>query len=144
MRPGDEILAFLNRILVPVMILIAGYLLWTGVDAHGGAFQAGATLAAAGVLMILSGRKIPLRDEGLPIRLGLALGLVAFVAVGVAGMLVADVFLDYPQRNVTGIVLLLEVGALISVALALLDMFVSVLRTGNAEGAPSVKQRKGR
>lgn len=130
MRPGDEVLTFLSRILVPVIILIAGYLLTAGFDASGGAFQAGAILAAAGVLLILAGRSVPLPDEGLPIRFGLAIGLAAFVAVGVAGMLVADAFLDYPQHNATHIVLFLEVGVSVSVALALLEMFVGVLRGG--------------
>ena len=128
MRPGDEILVFLGRILVPVMILIAGYLLMAGLDASGGAFQAGAILAAAGVLLILAGRSVPLRDEGLPIRFGLAIGLAAFVAVGIAGVLVADAFLDYPQRSASDIVLLLEVGVSVSAALALLEMFIGVLR----------------
>jgi multisubunit Na+/H+ antiporter MnhB subunit len=144
MRPGDEVLAFLGRILVPVMILFVGYLLMAGLDSPGGAFQAGAILSAAGILLILTGRSVPLRDEGLPLRFGLAIGLAAFVAVGVAGMLVANAFLDYPQRNATAIVLLLEVGASVSIALALLEMFVGVLRGGNAGSATHVTKREKR
>lgn len=131
LRPDDEILAFLGRVLLPVMILIAGYLLIAGVDAAGGAFQAGAILAACGVLSILAGRTLPLREDDLPIRIGIALGIAAFVGVGVAGMLVATAFLDYPERNAKAIVLLLEVGVTVSVALALLELFVGVLRRGN-------------
>jgi multisubunit Na+/H+ antiporter MnhB subunit len=132
MPPGGDVLTFLGRIQVPIMIMIAGYLLWSGADAPGGAFQAGAILAAAGVLLILAGRRPPLRDEGLPMRLGLAIGLAVFVAVGISGLTVANVFLGYSGQSATSVVLLLEVGASISIGLALLDMFLGVLqsRTG--------------
>ncbi len=141
-RTGDEILAFFGRVLIPVMILIAGYLLMAGLDASGGAFQAGAILAAAGVLLILAGPGVPLRDEALPIRIGLAVGLCAFVAVGVAGMLVANAFLDYPQRGASDVMLLLEVGVTVSVALALVDMFVGVLRRRESGSTTRATDRK--
>lgn len=144
MRPGDEILTVFGRILVPIMILIAGYLMIAGLDASGGAFQAGAILAAAGVLLILAGRQVLLADDNLSIRLGLAIGLATFVAVGVACMLVADAFLDYPQRSTTYIVLLLEVGVSVSVALSLLEMFVGVLRGGATRNATQVTKQEER
>lgn len=131
-RSGGDVLTFLGRIQVPIMIMIAGYLLWSGADAPGGAFQAGAVLAAAGVLLILAGRRLPLREEGLPMRLGLAIGLAVFVAVGISGLLAADAFLGYSQRSSATVVLLLEVSASVSIGLALLDMFVGVLRSGSA------------
>lgn len=131
-RPDDQILVLLGRILLPVMVLIAGYLLMAGLDAAGGAFQAGAILAAAGVLLVLAGRPLPLREDGVPIRIGLVIGLSAFVTLGVAGVLVADAFLDYPLHNAAAIVLLLEAGVSVSVALALLELFVGVLRCGDA------------
>ena len=133
MRAGDEILASLGHVLVPVMILIAGYLLMAGLDAPGGAFQAGATLAAAGVLLVLSGRRIPLREDGLPLRLGLALCVAAFVTSGIACMLVTDAFLDYPGPYAAVIVPMLELGVSVSVALALVEMFVSVMRRNDEE-----------
>ena len=133
LRRDDQILMILSRILLPVMILIAGYLLMAGIDAAGGAFQAGAVLAAAGVLLILAGRSMPLHEDDLTVRIFLAIGLAAFVAVGVASMMVANAFLDYPQRYTGAVVLLLEVGVTVSVALALLELFVGVLRGGNAK-----------
>ena len=42
------VLDTLSRLLVPLLILVAAYLLWVGAHAPGGAFQAGAVLAAAG------------------------------------------------------------------------------------------------
>lgn len=128
MQPGGDVLTFLSRVLVPLMILIAGYLLWSGTDAPGGAFQAGAILAAASVLLILAGHKWVLREEGLPMRLGLTIGLAAFLVVSVTGLAIADAFLGYSQQSAAKAVLSLEIGASVSIALALLDMFVSVLR----------------
>lgn len=43
------------RVLAPLMVLMAGYLLWAGAHRPGGAFQAGAVLAAAVVLLYLAG-----------------------------------------------------------------------------------------
>ena len=128
-RPDDEILASFSRILVPFMILIAGYLLMAGIDASGGAFQAGAILAAAGILLVLAGR-LALPGQDLPIRLGLAIGLAAFVVVGIACMVIGGAFLDLPQRGTAYVVLILEIAVSVSVALSLLEMFVGVLRRG--------------
>jgi multisubunit Na+/H+ antiporter MnhB subunit len=142
MRPDDEILTFLSRALVPIMILIAGYLLMAGIDGAGGAFQAGAILAACGVLLMLSGERLPLSDDSLPVRLGLAVGLAAFVATGVAGMMVANAFLDYPEGGASGIALLLELGVTVSVALALLDLFAGVLRRASGGHTPRATRRE--
>ncbi|VAX05289.1 Na(+) H(+) antiporter subunit B, partial [hydrothermal vent metagenome] len=49
--PAGPVLDMLSRLLVPLLILVAGYLLWVGTHAPGGAFQAGSVLAAAGVLL---------------------------------------------------------------------------------------------
>ena len=127
-REDDEILAFFARMLVPVMILIAGYLLAAGFDAPGGAFQAGAVLAAVGILRLLAGQPLPLRDDALPVRFALVIGLALFVAAGIMGMVAAGAFLDHPASYTPAIVLVLEIGVAVSVAIALLSMFVGVLR----------------
>jgi multisubunit Na+/H+ antiporter MnhB subunit len=43
------------RVLAPLLVLAAGYILWRGASAPGGAFQAGALLASGVVLLRLSG-----------------------------------------------------------------------------------------
>ena len=47
---ANPVLQTLARVLVPLMLLVAGYILWAGAHRPGGAFQAGAVLAGAGVL----------------------------------------------------------------------------------------------
>lgn len=138
MRSDDEILVFLGRVLLPVMILIAGYLLIAGLGAAGGAFQAGTILASAGVLLILSGQTLPLCKYRTAIRWGLVIGLVAFLALGVSGLLAGSAFLDYPPRGAGVVVLLLEAAVTVSVALALLELFVGVLGHGDADGKPRI------
>lgn len=126
-RPGGEILTVLAGLQAPAMILVAGYLLWAGADAPGGAFQAGAVLAAAGVLLVLAGVQLPQRTDGLQFRVGLIAGLAVFVGLGIAGVLASSAFLDYSRLGVRVVTLVLEGGATVSIGLVLLEMFRSVL-----------------
>lgn len=142
MRPDDDILTVFSHALVPVMILIAGYLLAAGFDAAGGAFQAGAILAAAGVLLVLAGRRLALDGRAVASRATLAFGLTVFVAAGTASMLVGRAFLDHPQRHGGGVLLLLEIGVAISVARVLLDLFVGVLRLDHGGHAGTGTERE--
>lgn len=144
LSPADPILSFLTHVLVPVMILIAGYLLMAGTDAPGGAFQAGAILAAAGILVLLTDAGMPLRGDGLPMRLCLVAGLAGFLAIGLAGILVYGAFLGYPRRLAVSTVLLLEIGASVSVAVALLKMFIAVLRGRNPADTTASNTREDR
>jgi multisubunit Na+/H+ antiporter MnhB subunit len=68
--------------LVPLSVLVAGYLLHAGGNAPGGAFQGGAVLAAAGVLLVLTGRLVPHPVPGPVERWGAVLGLLVFSALG--------------------------------------------------------------
>ena len=71
--PGP-VLDTLVRLLVPVLILVAAYLLWVGAHAPGGAFQAGSVLGAAGVLLLLAGWRVHTDLMGLPLRFILVVG----------------------------------------------------------------------
>jgi len=136
-RPGGEILAVLAGLQAPTMILIAGYLLWSGADAPGGAFQAGAVLAAAGVLLVLAGVQLPQRPAGLALRAGLVAGLAVFVGLGIAGVLAGGVFLDHSGLGGRAVTLILEGSATVSIGLVLLEMFRSVLSGSSSRGKAS-------
>ena len=141
LQTEDDILSVFSRALVPLMLVIAGYLLAAGFDAAGGAFQAGAVLAAAGVLMVLAGRHVPMADSGVANRIALATGLAVFLGVGIAGMLTGDAFLDHPRRGGGAVLLALEIGVVVSVARVLLDLFVGVLAGGDSERPPDDTHR---
>lgn len=133
--PGSHVLTILVRVQVPFMVLIAGYVLWAGTAGPGGAFQAGALLAAAGVLAKLAGVPVFAAHGRLALRAGLAAGFATFVAIGLATALHSGTFLDYPASAATILMLLLEFSATVSVALTLLGMFVSVMYDGGRDAA---------
>ena len=69
------------RVLAPLLVLAAGYILWRGASAPGGAFQAGALLASGVVLLRLSGLVPRFRWSFTPLRLLLLGGLLVFIGV---------------------------------------------------------------
>jgi multisubunit Na+/H+ antiporter MnhB subunit len=122
--PPGAVLELLLRLLVPVLIVVAGYLLWDGGHAPGGAFQAGAVLAAIGVLLILAGWHLGSRFAGLPQRIVLVTGLVMFVIVGLGSILVGGHLLEYPRPFSGALILLIESAATLSIGITLADLFL--------------------
>ena len=127
--PGSIFGGFV-RVLVPVMVLVGAYLLWIGSYAPGGAFQAGAVLAASLILILLTGTAVRGAWVGWPLRLMLSLGLATFVAVGFAVMATGHRFLQYPAGNAGELILLIEVAATLSIGVTLAALFLG----GRLEG----------
>jgi multisubunit Na+/H+ antiporter MnhB subunit len=109
--------------LLPLMLLVAGYLLWAGSTRPGGAFQAGAVLAAAGVLLRLAGVTLPGFDKPWLLRGLLAAGMAVFLAIGVAGMYGGHPLLTYPAPLAGTLIVFIEVALTLSIGLALLSLF---------------------
>lgn len=122
--PAHPVLRALARLLAPLMVLVAAYLLWVGAHAPGGAFQAGAVLAAAGVLLQLAGLLPPWVAPGTLLRAGLALGLAVFVAVALA-LLGAGALLQYPPAMAGGLILLIEASLTLSIGLTLAGLYLA-------------------
>jgi multisubunit Na+/H+ antiporter MnhB subunit len=122
--PPGLMLQRLPGLLLPVMVLVAGYLLWRGAYGPGGAFQAGAILAAAGVLLILSGTNISERLGSNTIRLLLVLGVAVFAVVGAAVMLYSGHLLAYPPEWAGVLILFIEAAATVSIAVTLTGLFI--------------------
>jgi multisubunit Na+/H+ antiporter MnhB subunit len=120
----DQILDIMSRQLIPVFILVAGYLVWAGADAPGGAFQAGALLGAAGVLLRLCGWRVNNRYSGLPLRVLLVLGLAMFVMVGTGALLIGSEFLRYPPTVASELMLIIESAATLSIGATLAALFL--------------------
>jgi multisubunit Na+/H+ antiporter MnhB subunit len=121
--PGP-VLDILSRLLVPLLILVAGYLLWAGAHSPGGAFQAGSVLAAAGVLLLLAGWRLGARCAGLPLRITLVMGLGMFVVVGTVLILVGGRLLEYPPPFAAALILLIEAAASLSIGVTLAALFL--------------------
>ena len=118
-RSAGPLFDGLTRWLVPLLVLTAGYLLWAGAHAPGGAFQAGAMLAAASVVLRLGGNA----DAGLPRpavqRVLLSAGIAAFVAGGVAATSTGQAFLQYPPVWAGMLILVIETAAALAIGVTL-------------------------
>jgi multisubunit Na+/H+ antiporter MnhB subunit len=124
--PEDSmLLASLLRFVLPVAVLTAGYLLWAGAHAPGGAFQAGAVLAAIGVLLKLAERLQPAATASVGLRLVTVLGLAVFCLIALGVLAFGQAFLEYP-RNLAGIlILVIETALTFSIGLILTLLFAA-------------------
>jgi len=121
--PG-AVLDMLSHLLVPLLILVSGYLLWVGGHTAGGAFQAGSLLAAAGVLLLLTDRRSVTRLAGWPLRFLLISGLAIFVLVAALMLLLGESFLEFPPSLAGALILLIEAAATLSIGTTLAILFL--------------------
>lgn len=122
--PTGPVLEVLTRFLAPLAILVSGYLLWVGAYAPGGAFQAGAVLAALGVVLVLSGQgRGAMTAPGFPVRILFVLGPAAFVIMAAATLGLQGRLLEYPPAHAGVLILVLEVAATLSIGATLLALF---------------------
>ena len=120
----SPVLLGMNSILIPLGALICIYLLWAGTARPGGAFQAGAVLAAVGVLHILSGHRPRMHLPEAPMRWGVVIGLAVFLAVGCGVQGAGRHFLEYPVDLAGGLILFVETAATVSIAVILAGLFI--------------------
>jgi multisubunit Na+/H+ antiporter MnhB subunit len=125
-RPGPRhqadprgVLAFLARLLPPVGIVVGIYILWTGADHPGGAFQGGAILASMWLLAIMAGLTDTPPVSRRWIRFILVAGPGLFLAVGLAGLLFGAAFLSYPPALAKPLILGIEVAMTLTIAATL-------------------------
>lgn len=125
-RPGPRheadprgVLAFLARLLPPVGTVVGIYILWTGADHPGGAFQGGAILAAMWLLAIIAGLADTPPVSRRWIRLVLVAGPALFLFVGLAGLLFGAAFLSYPPAWAKPLILGIEVAMTLTIAATL-------------------------
>lgn len=140
LRSANVLLHALVAWFVPLMLVLAAYLVWAGGHRPGGAFQAGAVLAAAGVLMRLAGVPLHVLGNDLRFRAGLVLGLATFLLVALLGAASGGGFLAYPQALAGTLILVVEVLLALSIALVLLALFVSAPPT-EGDAAPTGDER---
>ena len=112
-------LTFLAQLLPPVGIVVAVYMCWVGAKEPGGAFQGGTVLAAMWLLVMIAGL------TGVPsisqrwLRILLVVGPMIFLAIGIAGMVLANAFLAYPAGYAKPLIVAVEVALTLSIGVAL-------------------------
>lgn len=125
-RPGPRhradrrgALAFLARLLPPVGIVVGVYILWTGANHPGGAFQGGAILAAMWLLIIMAGLTDTPPVNSRRLRLLLVAGPGVFLIVGLGGLCFGPAFLAYPTTFAKPLILVIEIAMLVTIAVTL-------------------------
>lgn len=115
-QPRDEALAFFARVLPPIGIVTGVYLLWTATSEPGGAFASGALLAAMWILARMAGLVDAPAVGGRGLRFALAVGPLAFLVVGFAGVAWAGDFLAFPDGWAKPLIVAVEVAMTLTVA----------------------------
>jgi multisubunit Na+/H+ antiporter MnhB subunit len=122
--PVGPLLAWSVAFLFPVALVVAGYLLWRGTFAAGGAFQAGAVLAAALILLRLAGRSPLARLRGILARGAYVIGFLGFLVVAAGTMLAGRVMLQYPVGWETVLIVLIESAVAVGIGLTLALLYL--------------------
>ena len=112
-------LTFLAQLLPPVGIVVAIYMCWVGAKEPGGAFQGGTVLAAMWLLVMIAGLKSVPSISQPWLRLLLVVGPVIFLAIGLAGMVLANAFLAYPSGYAKALIVAVEFALTLSIGVAL-------------------------
>ena len=110
--------------LVPLLILAGGYMLWVGGHAPGGAFQAGALVGAAGVVMRLAGDGSAGLPDELPQRWIVIAGVAVFLLVGLALIPLGGGFLTFPPSLAKWLILFIETAATVAIGATLAAAYV--------------------
>ena len=112
-------LTFLAQLLPPLGIVVGIYMCWVGAKDPGGAFQGGAILAAMWLLVMIAGLERPPSINHPWLRLSLVIGPAIFLAIGLAGFVLANAFLAYPSGYAKPLIVAVEVALTLSIAVAL-------------------------
>jgi multisubunit Na+/H+ antiporter MnhB subunit len=123
-RAAGPVFAGLAEWLVPLLIVVGGYLLWVGAKAPGGAFQAGALLAGAGVIVRLTGSRAAGLPSGVALRATSVAGVSVFILVGLGLLLAGRPFLGYPPDWAGIMILAIETAATLTIGVTLVVAFL--------------------
>jgi len=126
------VLAYVARVLPPIGIVIAVYILWVGADAPGGKFQGATILASMWLLVMMAGltRAPPVVSRAL--RAWLVAGPLVFVAIGLYGAWMAGAFLAYPDGAAKPLIVVIEIALMPSLAVILALLLAGAPRDAGA------------
>lgn len=123
--PGWPLARQWSRRLMPLLVLVAFFILWRGATAPGGAFQAGVLLAAAAVVLRLNHQLPALHWHYLWVRLVVLGGILAFMLAGLTSLLLQyqpDMlvsWLQWPVWLAKPLILAIELSATLAIGLTL-------------------------
>ena len=132
------VLRVIAKFMIPLILLFALYVQFHGDFGPGGGFQAGVIFGAGIILYCL----IFGLDAGLQVipqwflRIGVALGVLLYAGVGVAGLILGGKYLDYnvlahdPIHGQHLGIFLVELGVFITVASVMITVFFAFAGRG--------------
>ena len=115
----DGIFAYFARVLAPIGVIVAVYIVWVGADHPGGKFQGATLLAAMWLLMMMAGLAEAPPISRTSLRIGLVVGPLVFIAIGFAGVLDPGAFLAYPDGFAKPLIVAIELALTPSLTLIL-------------------------
>ena len=127
------ILRIVSKFLIPFIFIFALYVQWHGDFGPGGGFQAGVIFSSGFILYALI-FGVSLTRQAVPAwltRAALAIGVLLYSGVGVAGIVMGGNFLSYsvladePTHGQHLGILLVEFGVGITVAAAMITIFLT-------------------
>jgi multisubunit Na+/H+ antiporter MnhB subunit len=130
----SKVLLWFVRGIVPIALLVSGYLLWLGKFAAGGAFQAGVVAGAAGVLLWLAGYRSVAGMPGATLKLAVLAGVVGFALVAVATLAAGTEMLRYPAEHAGTIILAIEFLATVSIGTTVTALLIGLQPSPEALG----------
>lgn len=119
------VLAAFGRAAPPVMAVVAFYLLWQGSHAPGGAFQAAAVLAGAGLIRVLAGHAAAPAFASRRRRAAVMGGYALFLGVAAGTLAASGAMLRYPPRLAGAIIFGVELALAVSLGLLLVAFFAA-------------------
>ena len=127
----QSILRVTSKTLIPAILLFGLYVQFHGDYGPGGGFQAGVIFASAFILYALVFGVASARRVATPnlVRVTLALGLLLYAGVGVAGLLLGGNYLNYsvlahdPVHGQHLGIILIEFGVGVTVAAAMITIY---------------------
>jgi multisubunit Na+/H+ antiporter MnhB subunit len=132
----SKVLLWFVRGIVPIALLVSGYLLWLGKFAAGGAFQAGVVAGAAGVLLWLAGYRSVAGMPPVILKLAVLAGVAGFGLVAVATLVANREMLRYPTEHAGTIILAIEFLATVSIGTTVTALLIGLQP---AEDAPAAE-----
>ena len=137
---SDLVLRVVGRLLIPFIFLFALYVQFHGDFGPGGGFQAG-VIAAAGMVFYALIHGVDTARRVVPdsiVETMLALGVLVYAGVGVAGLLLGGSFLDYFVLDHDAVhgqhrgIFWVEVGVAITVCGVMLKIFYMFASRGDS------------
>jgi multisubunit Na+/H+ antiporter MnhB subunit len=122
--PNTPVLTVFVRLLMPLMMIAAGYLLWIGGEAPGGAFQGGAILGGMGVLWIAAAVPEPGSRLRKLLRPVLVAGMTFFLGAGALAIVLGGSLMQYPEGEAKTWILTIESAATLSIGATLVMLFL--------------------